>query len=163
MAGVDTICFDKTGTLTESQPVVTKITALDSNYSEERVLGLAARAEWHSQHPLAGAILERAKRDHALSGTNLDEFEVLAGRGVRSWTGEDEILVGNERLLNEFGMSLSEAASRALRDIRSARGIGHVCCASPQARWLNRYLCAGSERSARCRSATRDWPASTRL
>jgi cation-transporting P-type ATPase C len=112
MAGVNTVCFDKTGTLTESQPVVTEVASLDSDYREEQVLSLAARAEWHSQHPLAGAILERARCDNAASAANSDDdFEIFAGRGVRSWSGDDEVLVGNERLLNEFDVTLSEVAS----------------------------------------------------
>jgi cation-transporting P-type ATPase C len=110
MAGVDTVCFDKTGTLTQSQPVVTQITPLDTDYSEKQVLHLAARAEWHSQHSLAGAILERARREHVAPETNTDDFEIFAGRGVRSWSAEDEVLAGNERLMNEFGLSPSELA-----------------------------------------------------
>jgi cation-transporting P-type ATPase C len=101
MANLDTIVFDKTGTLTDSQPSVTQVISCANGYSEERVLGLAARAEVGSQHPLALAIMNhsgrRPSRHHQES-----EFELLAGRGVRSAWGEHEVLVGGRRLLEEF-------------------------------------------------------------
>src|SRR6202040_3158272 len=53
MANLDTIAFDKTGTLTDSQPSVTQVISFANGYTEERILGLAARAEAGSQHPLA--------------------------------------------------------------------------------------------------------------
>jgi manganese/zinc-transporting P-type ATPase C len=113
MAEIDTVCFDKTGTLTESRPAVTRIAPLDG-YTESRVLQLAVRAERHSQHPLAVAVLERASRDCELEHQDMadinDDFEILAGRGVRSWNGNEEILVGNERLLDEYGIVPCEQA-----------------------------------------------------
>jgi len=83
IATLDTVAFDKTGTLTESQPTVTQVIPCAPGYTEERVLQLAARAEIHSQHPLALAIVERA----GLAQTGFDEgteFELVAGRGVKA-------------------------------------------------------------------------------
>ncbi len=111
MADVDTVCFDKTGTLTGSHPVVTKITSLHEDYSEEQVLGLAARAEWHSQHPLAIAVLQRAEEDRVAVETAGDAYEILAGRGLRVWNDAEEILVGNERLMSEFDVPIPDAAA----------------------------------------------------
>jgi P-type E1-E2 ATPase len=61
MSELDTVCFDKTGTITESQPTVERVEAFEC-YTGNQVLELAARAEVHSQHPLAVAILDRAGR-----------------------------------------------------------------------------------------------------
>jgi manganese/zinc-transporting P-type ATPase C len=102
MSELDTVCFDKTGTITESQPTVERVEAFEC-YTEDQVLALAARAELHSQHPLALAILDRAGRPE--SGFERDEFEVLAGLGVRCWNAEEEILAGSDRLLERFGLS----------------------------------------------------------
>ena len=106
MAALDTVVFDKTGTLTDSQPSVSRVVPCASGYSEERVLYLAARAEMHSQHPLAMAIVNRA----GLEQTELeegDEFEVLPGRGVRTrWEGH-EVLVGSRVLLRDRGVEVS--------------------------------------------------------
>jgi manganese-transporting P-type ATPase C len=109
MSEIDTVCFDKTGTLTESRPAVTRVLTFDEAYNEDRVLQLAARAERHSQHPLATAVLDyashRGLHNHDLS----DEFEVVAGCGVRSWRDEEEILVGNVELLAQYGIPLSQS------------------------------------------------------
>jgi manganese/zinc-transporting P-type ATPase C len=110
MSGVDTICFDKTGTLTESHPAVTEVRSLHPDHSQDQVLALAARAEWHSQHPLALAVLEQAHRQNLEFDVTADAFEILAGRGVRVWNDNDDVLVGNERLVNEFHVEISAAA-----------------------------------------------------
>lgn len=106
MAALDTVVFDKTGTLTDSQPSVSRVIPCATGYTEERVLHLAARAEVHSQHPLAMAIVSRADLDQRELEPG-DEFEVLPGRGVRTrWDGH-EVLVGSRLLLNDFQVDVS--------------------------------------------------------
>jgi len=105
MATLNTVAFDKTGTLTESQPSVSQVIPCANGYTEERVLSLAARAEIHSQHPLAIAIVSRA----GLTRSDLDqdtEFELLQGRGVRARWEEHEVLAGSLRLLKESNVEL---------------------------------------------------------
>jgi cation-transporting P-type ATPase C len=106
IATLDTVAFDKTGTLTDSHATVRQVVPSAAGYTEERVLYLAARAEMHSQHPLAIAIGDRAGLGReALDGD--DEFELLAGRGVRArWDGH-EVLVGSRRLLDEVAVDIS--------------------------------------------------------
>jgi cation-transporting P-type ATPase C len=106
MAALDTVAFDKTGTLTESQPSVSQVIPCANGYTEERVLSLAARAEIHSQHPLAIAIVSRAglTRSDAEVGS---EFELLQGRGVRAHWDEHEVLAGSRRLLQGFDVEIS--------------------------------------------------------
>jgi cation-transporting P-type ATPase C len=99
MAELDTIGFDKTGTLTESELSVERVMSCAEGYTEERVLYLAARAEIHSQHPLALAVVRHAGVSEAAG-----EFELLAGRGVRCWWEEHEVLVGSPRLLQELNV-----------------------------------------------------------
>jgi len=111
MSTLNTVAFDKTGTLTESQPSVSQVIPCASGYTEERVLSLAARAEIHSQHPLAIAIVSRA----GLTRSDLDEgseFELLQGRGVRARWEEHEVLAGSLRLLQDFGVDLSPEDER---------------------------------------------------
>ena len=111
MSTLNTVAFDKTGTLTESQPSVSQVIPCASGYTEERVLSLAARAEIHSQHPLAIAIVSRA----GLTRSELDEgseFELLQGRGVRARWEEHEVLAGSLRLLQDFGVDLSPENER---------------------------------------------------
>ena len=92
MAVLDTVVFDKTGTLTDSQPTVSQVIPCATGYTVERVLSLAARAEMHSQHPLAIAIVNRAGLEPAGSEPGV-EFELLPGRGVRTRWEEHEVLV----------------------------------------------------------------------
>jgi cation-transporting P-type ATPase C len=101
MAALDTIAFDKTGTLTDSQPTVSQVIPCASGYTSERVLHLAARAEMHSQHPLAIAIVNRAGLNSADFREEC-EFELLAGRGIRTRWDQHEVLVGSRRLLHDF-------------------------------------------------------------
>jgi manganese/zinc-transporting P-type ATPase C len=120
MATLDTVAFDKTGTLTDSQPTVSQVIPCANGYTEERVLSLAARAEIHSQHPLAIAIVQRA----GLTGGDLQEgaeFELLAGRGVRTKWEEHEVLVGSRRLLDEFEVKIAPETEELFRSrIRQA-------------------------------------------
>jgi cation-transporting P-type ATPase C len=113
MAEVDTVCFDKTGTLTEGQPTVQQVRSFLPEYTEDDILQLAARAEVHSQHPLALAILQHAG-SRGLELESRDEFEVIAGRGVRGWQGDDEVLVGNRELLDDFDVEFPELTDQQM-------------------------------------------------
>ena len=121
LAEVDTICFDKTGTLTDSYPTVRRVVPLAVGYHQSRVLELAARAEMHSQHPLGMAILEYAGHPEC----NNDEFELLAGRGVRVWNGIDEILVGNYSLMTEQEIAIPETTLEAIPPGESIVFVAH--------------------------------------
>jgi manganese/zinc-transporting P-type ATPase C len=121
LAEVDTICFDKTGTLTDSYPTVRRVVPLAVGYHQSRVLELAARAEMHSQHPLGMAILEYAGHPEC----NNDEFELLAGRGVRVWNGIDEILVGNYSLMTEQEIAIPETTLEVIPPGESVVFVAH--------------------------------------
>ena len=105
LSEVDTVCFDKTGTLTEGRPAVQQVLSFAPEYKVSDIVRLATRAELHSQHPLALAVLQHAESMGQVVEPG-DEFEVIAGRGVRAWRGEDEVLVGNSELFKEFGIVL---------------------------------------------------------
>jgi cation-transporting P-type ATPase C len=123
MAELDTVCFDKTGTLTESRPTVQSVIALVPEYDERMILKLAARAEVHSQHPLALAILAAAGPEER--GCDGDEFQMLAGRGVRVWNSDDEVLVGSQRLMTGFDIPVTSEAQGAVRDGESIVFVAH--------------------------------------
>ncbi|OIP40091.1 MAG: copper-translocating P-type ATPase [Deltaproteobacteria bacterium CG2_30_63_29] len=96
--GLEAVVFDKTGTLTEGRPSVREVFAAEGD--EDSLLSLTASAQQGSEHPLAKAILARAK-EHGLALQALDTFEALPGRGVRAQVGEHTLLVGSRRLMNE--------------------------------------------------------------
>jgi manganese-transporting P-type ATPase C len=84
-------------------------------YTTDDVLQLAARIERFSQHPLAMAVMKfAAERGVTPSGQD-DQFEILAGRGIRGATAEGAVLVGNERLLEEYSVPVTDAAAAQYR------------------------------------------------
>jgi cation-transporting P-type ATPase C len=117
MSQVDTVCFDKTGTLTDGEPAVTRVLSCSERYTTDEVLEFAVRVERHSQHPLALAVMKFAAEQGVAAGGQDDQFEILPGRGVRGTTPEgDDVLVGNERLLEEYGVPVTEAAANQYRE-----------------------------------------------
>ena len=98
-AAVDTVCFDKTGTLTQGQPVVGLVFPAEG-VSTEELLRTAAQAESGSEHPLAQAVLEKA-REEGLSWTEADTVEILPGGGVRAGIGESTIHIGTRNFLEQ--------------------------------------------------------------
>jgi len=99
-----TVVFDKTGTLTKGEPSVTDIIPASSQvHLREEVLFTAAIAEKGSEHPLGKAIVREAKK-HVVDVPDPSEFSTVPGQGVRARWGEQEILVGNRRLLREAGV-----------------------------------------------------------
>ncbi len=100
-AKVDVIAFDKTGTLTSGRPVVTDILSLNG-ISENELLRLAASAEIRSEHPIAQAIVEEAKK-RGLEAPEPDAFRAIPGKGVRAQVDGRELLVGSHRMVQEYG------------------------------------------------------------
>lgn len=104
MGGIQAIAFDKTGTLTHGRPVVTEILPLDEKSGQE-LLALTAAVEKWSEHPLAVAIVEKAKQLTLPSATN---FQALVGRGAQADVNGQTVYVGNRRLFEELGLSLQQ-------------------------------------------------------
>jgi len=107
LARVDTVVFDKTGTLTTGNPRLVEIISLNG-LDEQALLRFAASAERLSEHPL-GQALVRAAQERGLELVDPDEFEQLAGLGVRARTDGSELLLGRSSLLSERGVHVPAA------------------------------------------------------
>ncbi|HEV8149823.1 MAG TPA: heavy metal translocating P-type ATPase [Gemmatimonadales bacterium] len=110
---IDTIVLDKTGTVTAGRPAVTDLVALP-RWNDAELLGLAASLETASEHPLAGAIVQEAKR-RGLPLLGVESFRALPGRGATGSVAGSTVVVGNEPMLLEAGIdpaALREAATR---------------------------------------------------
>lgn len=103
---LNTVVFDKTGTLTKGEPEVTEIVSVNS-VSEGEIIQLAAIAEKGSEHPLAEAILKRAKMT-GLSIPDAESFEAVPGHGVKVKFEGREILIGNRRLMKDMGIDIHD-------------------------------------------------------
>jgi P-type Cu2+ transporter len=106
MREVTTVLFDKTGTLTRGEPVVTGVVVLDGD--EDGLLALAAAVEADSEHPLARAIVQRAK-DAGLTLPRASGFRAIAGRGVAATVGSSEVAIGGPTMLRERGLAVPPA------------------------------------------------------
>ena len=102
MRTVDAVLFDKTGTLTKGEPTVAEVVAVDM--SHEELLRLAAGAESDSEHPLAKAIVDAAKR-RGLTVPTSSNFTSTPALGVTATVDGRTVKVGGPRMLAESGMS----------------------------------------------------------
>jgi Cu+-exporting ATPase len=106
LAKVDTLVVDKTGTLTEGKPTVAAIAVVpESGLSENDLLSLAASVESVSEHPLARAIVSRA-REKGLELAAVTDFQAFSGGGVKGRVLEETVVVGTNRFLEEQNVHL---------------------------------------------------------
>ncbi len=104
----DIVVLDKTGTITKGTPVVTDATAL-ADISENDLILLAARLESGSEHPIASAIVNRAKELSTEQILPADNFENLSGHGVKGSLNGHAALIGNASLMLENDLLSSNA------------------------------------------------------
>lgn len=117
MGRVSCIAFDKTGTLTYGKLAVSDVLSFVQNLSQDDVLALAAAAESLSEHPLAHAVVARA-REKGLTVAAVSGFTMTPGKGVSASIGGEAILCGNAKWLAESGVKCSGAVSEALLRLR---------------------------------------------
>ncbi|MHB8778969.1 MAG: heavy metal translocating P-type ATPase [Anaerolineales bacterium] len=114
------IAFDKTGTVTHGKPEVTDIVAFQSSgWKEADLLSIAAGAESRSAHPLAQAIV-RAAQTQGMPASVMDEVESLTGRGLRAVSNGKTIWVGNQKLMDEAGVTLAADAIAKAQSFQQA-------------------------------------------
>ncbi len=95
---IDTVVLDKTGTITRGKPAVAAILPANGTAPDD-LLRLAAAAEQYSEHPLARAIVEKARALN-LSLPGLDSFVSEPGAGVTATLAGQTLFVGNAGLIN---------------------------------------------------------------
>lgn len=104
---IDTVAFDKTGTLTQGESSVIEVIPFQSTRKD--VLLSAAQAEANSEHHLAQAILEIAKDEYDFNDNiSLQNFSAEKGKGVTGIYKDNKILVGNEKLIEENDIKISQ-------------------------------------------------------
>jgi Cd2+/Zn2+-exporting ATPase len=107
LSRVKAVIFDKTGTLTMGKLRVREVVPFNG-FKEKEVIGYAAAVEAKSTHPIALAIIERAKREGINPELNV-QITDLAGRGLKGVMKDGKtVLVGKLSFLNENGIGLKE-------------------------------------------------------
>lgn len=105
------IVFDKTGTLTKGEPEVTDI-ATREGLKHEDLLKIALAIEAVSEHPLAQAIIEKARRT-GLPPEPVTDFEALSGLGATGVVHGTRYLLGNLRLMEKEGVAMNGLDQKA--------------------------------------------------
>lgn len=103
---ITTIVLDKTGTLTKGKPEVTDIVAF-GKLKQHELLMYAAITEKRSEHPLAEAILVKARAEK-LEIPEPTHFKAVAGKGIEVQHKRTKILFGNRALFKDNNFSLSQ-------------------------------------------------------
>ena len=112
---VNMVVFDKTGTLTKGEPVVTEIISVDKKINEKIILEIAASLEKNSEHPLAQAIVNKAKEEK-LALSKVEGFQAVPGKGVEAMlkaeatfakasASQRKILLGTRMLMKDSKIS----------------------------------------------------------
>ncbi|MDO8339817.1 MAG: heavy metal translocating P-type ATPase [Candidatus Burarchaeum sp.] len=107
-----TIVFDKTGTITKGEAVVTDIVPIGMR--ENELLRLAASAEKKSEHPLAQAVVDEAKK-RKIGLTEAKKFNAIPGHGVAAQVGSVRVLIGNLALMKREKVSVVGPAVGKMR------------------------------------------------
>ncbi|MDX2162044.1 MAG: heavy metal translocating P-type ATPase [bacterium] len=136
LAGIKAIAFDKTGTLTVGKPALTDLIPADGVHEAE-LLAWAASAEARSEHPLAKAVTAAAA-ERGIALRTLDDFEAVAGRGVRAVIDGQTVLIGSPAYLSDTAPLPPELAAQRERlegDGKTVMGVLRITAAEP-GMWL---------------------------
>lgn len=94
------IALDKTGTITSGEPVVTDIIPADPSVSDNELLKFAAAVEEKSEHPLARAIIWKAKEEK-IEPEEVTDFSAVVGNGLKGVLRGNEIAAGNLKFIEK--------------------------------------------------------------
>lgn len=119
VSDLDTVVFDKTGTITIGKPQVTDIVG-----DQNKVLTIAASLDKNSEHPLATAVVKKAKEDK-IALAQVKDFAAIEGKGVRATYNDQTAFVGSERLLEDAFIS-QEMKDQATKLQKEAKTVVYV-------------------------------------
>jgi len=116
LKGLTTVVLDKTGTLTKGKPEVLKI--IPTNHlSQESIIEIATALESNSEHPIAKAILKKAKDMGIKTLPPVKDFKAIRGEGIEGIIGNDPVLIGRRQFLEQKGVQLFDEVDSAAATI----------------------------------------------
>lgn len=114
---IDTVVLDKTGTITQGKPVVTDIIcAAGKSADKTQLLQIAGSLEKGSEHPLAEAIVNYCVTNN-ISLEKVTDFNALFGKGIEGTMSGTHYYAGNEKMMEEKGISLSAEQKNQIREL----------------------------------------------
>ena len=104
LSKVKIVAFDKTGTMTKG---IFEVTTIHNNeFSEEELLDYAAHGEIFTTHPIGKSIIKEYGKP--LNKTRVKSVKEIPGKGIKAIIDDKTVLIGNEKLMNEYGVSIIE-------------------------------------------------------
>ncbi len=132
LSRVDRVVFDKTGTLTQGAPTVTQCQGIDENWTPTDLLTLAAAVEQGTQHPLAIAVRQAARRE-GLDLPPATDFQTQPGLGVAAtviWADRPQrVWIGRGEWLTQQGIPLTKEAEAMMAHLSPAETAVYVAIA----------------------------------
>lgn len=114
---IDTVVLDKTGTITQGKPVVTDIICTaGKSAAKTQLLQIAGSLEKGSEHPLAEAIVNYCVTNN-ISLEKVTDFNALFGKGIEGTVSGTHYYAGNEKMMEEKGISLSTEQKNQIREL----------------------------------------------
>jgi Cu2+-exporting ATPase len=124
MNKMDVLITDKTGTLTEGKPSVEKVYSVDNESTD--LLGYIGSLNQNSEHPLAQAIVDYAKKNDSQFST-VKNFETYAGMGVVGTIDKENIALGNEKLMLKLDVTVSNTLkNEVLKEQRLGKTVSFI-------------------------------------
>ena len=130
---ITTVIFDKTGTLTQGKAYL--VEAVPLSIDREHLLLLTASLQTGSEHPLAKAVLKTAN-ELQIQTLPVDAVTALPGRGLSGRVNNQDLRLGNSRLMSELGIDLGELAERAKALELAGNTVSWLAMDAPQKRLL---------------------------
>ncbi len=146
---IQTVVLDKTGTVTQGQPVLVS-TIVYGQRTEAEALRLAAVVEQGSEHPLASAVIKAAPADGEIYSRPQD-LSAVPGRGIQATVDGIKVLIGNEALLAEAGIDLTQTKT----DAQKLSGAGRTLLYMAEDNRLSAVMAVADQVRPTSRSAVR--------
>ncbi|WP_312137463.1 heavy metal translocating P-type ATPase [Sphingobacterium sp.] len=113
----DVLIVDKTGTITSGKPSVSEVVSGNAKFQEKDILQIAASVNKNSTHPLAQAMLDKAKEE-AAQLLDVVQFENIAGKGVKGNIHHMNVLLGTPRLMKEQNIALDKSQEQQIEELQ---------------------------------------------
>jgi Cd2+/Zn2+-exporting ATPase len=107
LSKTEVVVFDKTGTLTEGTFEVQEVKVVDKEITKEELLKLAACAEHYSNHPIASSVKKAYAKE--IDEKQIANSQELSGLGIEAEIEGKNVLVGNEKLMQERNINFEKA------------------------------------------------------
>ena len=119
MNKIGVVVIDKTGTVTEGKPSVEQVVGVENGLSESALMERLVALNASSEHPLAQAIIKYGNEKN-ISVKTVSAFEAVTGKGVTGIFGEEQLGLGNKKLMEQLGVQIPSALQQQVSEAQKA-------------------------------------------